>query len=128
MTNKDFNDYALMHIDLTKKSFNEDLSFDEESIFKLDKLIQTAWPDKPPVEMQNVIMLFGSFLGEAMRDIYGGQWVETEQGWGMKINEEVTILPFTKIKKRLINGEDDSISYFYETMKNGLQNNFSFIK
>ncbi|PIU98370.1 hypothetical protein COS61_01745 [Candidatus Wolfebacteria bacterium CG03_land_8_20_14_0_80_40_12] len=121
-----FRQYAQIHIDITKKSFGIDLGFDEKSILKLDDLIQEAWPDQPPTQIDNVILLFGSFLGEAIKQTLGGEWVQTEQGWGIKIGD-ATLMVFTKIKKRLLNGIEGSISYYYQITKGMLKNNFKDI-
>ena len=112
-----------MHIDTAKQSFDVDLKYDEESVLKLDDIIQSAWPEKPPVQIDSVILVFGSFLGEAIKHTLGGEWVRTEQGWGVKIGE-ATLMVFTKVKKRLLNGMEDSISYYYQSTKMMLNNNF----
>jgi hypothetical protein len=121
-----FRHYAQIHIDTTQKTMGVDLSFNEESILKLDDLIQQAWPEQPPVELGNVVLLFGSFLGEAIIETLGGNWVETENGWGIKVGD-ATMMVFTKVKKRLLNGEEDSISYYYQSFKGMLANNFKDI-
>jgi hypothetical protein len=126
MEQEQFKQYAQIHIDTTKQAFGVELDFDEKSIIELDNLIQKAWPDQPPVQIDNVILLFGSFLGEAIIKTIGGQWVETEQGWGIKIGDS-TLMVFTKIKKRLLNGMEDSISYYYQSVRGMLKNNFKDI-
>lgn len=121
-----FKQYAQIHIDTTKQSLGVDLNFDEKSILALDNLIQNAWPDQPPIQIDNVILLFGSFLGEAIIKNLGGQWVKVEQGWGIKI-EDTTLMVFTKVKKRFLNGIEDSISYYYKGVKDMLKNDFKDI-
>jgi len=121
-----FQQYAQIHIDTARQSFSVDLKYDEESILKLDDMIQSAWPEKPPVQIDNVILLFGSFLGEAIRHTLGGEWVKKEQGWGIKIGD-ATLMVFTKIKKRLLNGMENSISYYYQSTKGMLKNSFKDI-
>ncbi len=123
MEQNQFSRYAQMHIDTAKQSFDVDLKYDEESVLKLDDIIQSAWPEKPPVQIDSVILVFGSFLGEAIKHTLGGEWVRTEQGWGVKIGE-ATLMVFTKVKKRLLNGMEDSISYYYQSTKMMLNNNF----
>jgi hypothetical protein len=103
------------------------LKFDEESILKLDDLIQSAWPEQPPATLDNVILLFGSFLGEAIKHALGGDWMKTDQGWCIKIGD-AEIMVFTKIKKRLLNGMEDSIGYYFQSIKKMLANNFKDIK
>ncbi|MEW6408352.1 MAG: hypothetical protein AB1465_06730 [Patescibacteria group bacterium] len=127
MEQNQFRQYAQIHIDTTKQSLGVELGFDEQSILKLDNLIQEAWPDQPPAQLDNVVLLFGSFLGEAIKQTLGGEWIQTEQGWGIKI-DDATLMVFTKVKKRLLNGMEDSISYYYQSTKGMLKNNFKDIK
>jgi hypothetical protein len=126
MEQNQFTQYAQIHIDTTKQAFGIELNFDEKSILELDHLIQEAWPEEPPVQIDNVIVLFGSFLGEAIKQTLGGEWVQTEQGWGIKIGD-ANLMVFTKVKKRLLNGMEDSISYYYQAMKGMLKNDFKDI-
>ena len=121
-----FKHYAQIHIDTTLKSFGVQLDYDEKSIMELDNLIKQAWPDQPPVQIDNIIVLFGSFLGEAIIHVLGGKWENTAQGWGIRVGD-VSVMVFTKVKKRLLNGDEDSISYYYQSLKSMLKNNFKDI-
>lgn len=117
MTHNQFQQYADLHIDTTKKTLGVVLDYNEESILKIDEIISKGWPNAQSVIADSIILLFGSFLGEAMRHVFGGEWIETEQGWGLKINDTVTVFPFAKIKKRFVNGMGDSITYYYQSVK-----------
>jgi len=104
-------------IDAVKASMNVSLAYDEESIRAIDKLIQKAWPGRPPAE--NVAMriqTWGSFLGEAMCKALGARWVSTEHGPGVAMGHMVAH-PFAKVEKRFNTGMLESVSYFYKTFK-----------
>ncbi|MGV1044269.1 hypothetical protein [Limnohabitans sp.] len=48
----------------------------------------------------------GPFLGECIRQTYGGQWVQdTQFGWQDKINEGASVFPINKVAKHLANEE-----------------------
>jgi hypothetical protein len=111
-----FADYAKIHMDTTERIFGIKLDFDEDSILKLDGLIQQSWPDEPPKMIDSVIILFGSFLGEAIKNTLGGEWAELDGQWFIRLSD-AQINVFNKVKKRLLNGEEDSISYFYRMLK-----------
>jgi len=117
MPQNQFQQYADLHIDTTKKTLGVVLDYNEESILALDDIISQGWPNPVPLVADPILVLFGSFLGEAMRRVFGGEWVETQQGWGLKINDTVTVFPFVKIRKRLTNGMQDSITYYYQSVK-----------
>ena len=121
-----FKEYAQIHIDTTKDIFGIELGFDEKSILELDDLIQKGWPDEPPTMIDNVVLLFGSFLGEAIINTLGGHWEKGTQSWGVRIGD-ATMNVFSKVEKRLLNGIEDSISYYYKSTKKMLETDFKDI-
>lgn len=115
--------YAQIHIDTAKQAFAIDLDYTEASILKLDGMIEQGWSDQPPAALDQMVLLFGSFLGEAMCQTLGGAWVRSDDGTiGVRVGE-ATIMVFTKIKKRFLNGPEDSISYYYQGVKTMLSTN-----
>jgi hypothetical protein len=52
----------------------------------------------------------GSYLGECIRHSYGGRWIQDqEHGWAVKVNQRVTVFPFSKVRKQLHNADGDSV-------------------
>lgn len=121
-----FQKYAQIHIDTTRQIMGVELKFDEESIMKLDDIISSAWPETPPVQLDSVVLTFGSFLGEAMRQTLGGEWVQTETSYGLKIGD-ATANVFSKVRKRFLNGMEDSLSYYFASIKKLLAEDFKSI-
>lgn len=126
MESKEFLEYAQININTAESIFGVQLGYTEASILMLDELIDAAWPDEPPVLIDNMILLWGSFLGEAIIRTLGGEWLETSEGWCVQIGD-LRIMVFNKIKKRFLNGNEDSISYYYQSLKQGLASNFSYL-
>ncbi|PIR97987.1 MAG: hypothetical protein COT89_01920 [Candidatus Colwellbacteria bacterium CG10_big_fil_rev_8_21_14_0_10_42_22] len=126
MESHQFRHFAQVHIDTTRDIFGVELDFDEKSILELDNLIQKGWPDEPPIQIDNVILLIGSFLGEAIIKTLNGEWEETQQGWGIRV-KNATLMVFSKVKKRLLNGMEDSISFYYTSTKKMLEDDFRVI-
>ena len=139
MDPSEFKKYANMRIDLAKEAYDIDLGFNEKSILKLDDLIQNVLDvfekdDNLTLSadhLNGLVLLNGSFLGEAIRETLGGEWEETKQSWAIKISNisvgNVSIRVFGKVQKRLLNGMEDSISYYYKSVKKMLENNFKDI-
>lgn len=104
-------------IDSVRASMKFSLIYDEDSVRAIDKLIQRAWPGRPPAENASMrIQTWGSFLGEAMCQLLGGHWVSTEHGPGVAVGLMVAH-PFAKIEKRFNSGMLESVSYFYKVFK-----------
>jgi hypothetical protein len=64
------------------------------------------------------VSLLGAFLGEAIIATYGGAWQQSEQGLALSIQSggQVHILqPFEKVHKRLTNGSEDSLHFYFAT-------------
>jgi hypothetical protein len=58
----------------------------------------------------------GSFLGECIVQTLQGTWVETIEGWGVKLPSGAVANPFAKLEKQLENGEEDSVRSFVEVL------------
>lgn len=65
----------------------------------------------------------GSYLGETFIQLFSGAWFYHPefQRWGVqaiaKNNDQVFLNVFHKIKNRIIKGEEDSITYYYQVNK-----------
>jgi hypothetical protein len=60
--------------------------------------------------------VLGSFLGECVRQNFGGSWQMTENGLGVVFATGNAVFPFNKINKHIANGADDSIGAFYNSI------------
>lgn len=58
----------------------------------------------------------GSWFGECLRRVYGGQWVANVNGeqWGLQIDEKLVVFPFNKLYKHLVDetGGDSLLGLF----------------
>lgn len=97
--------------------FNANLDYSAESIAKLDGIIADGWPDEPPVLLEEMVMAFGSYFGETIRRVHGGNWrYDTKHGLHFEVGG-IKIFPFTKVRKRFLNGTEDSLGYFYSFIR-----------
>ena len=112
---KQFEKHAKLTVETAKKTFGFDLSYNLTSIEKLDQMIEGIGKPKNPEQM---VLLFGSFLGEAFRHLYGGRWVWDEQlkSWGVTFplppGKEDAAFVFAKVQKRFNNGMEDSLAFY----------------
>jgi|SRR5947209_7868534 len=115
---------AEKHRELAKTVFDLDLDYTAESIPKLDQMIEEGWPKTPPADLDGVVLAFGSYLGESIRHLHGGDWCYSEaNGIHFDVaNRDIKIFPFSKVKKRFLNGDEDSLGYFYGFIRSQLGN------
>jgi hypothetical protein len=102
-----------------KKTFHEEMRLDKRSLERLDAIIDEGWDGKPPEELDMTIQSFGSFMGEAMRTVYGGEWKydpEFEENVVVLANK-IAIYPYSKIEKRFKDGREDSIGFLLRVIE-----------
>ncbi len=116
----DFKLQSSEFIKLTYQVFQIKLKYTQDDIHKIDYLIELNWPKSIPTDLEDMVLLFGSYFGECTRKNLGGDWeYKKDDGWCLvNINSKETIYPFSTIRKRFVNGMQDSISNFYDTLKN----------
>jgi hypothetical protein len=105
-----------------KSAFKIKLDFSEKSIKEVEKILAALYesitPENKPTDnqLQSAAMLWGSYIGEVIRRNYGGEWQKTSAGMIFKITN-AELYPLDKVYKRLTNGIEDNIEFYYETFK-----------
>ena len=107
--------HAYNFAELIKKEFN--VSFDLDGIKNIEKRINNKrdyYETLTEKERRHYSYKIGSFIGVCMIKNFNGAWEESENGLGVKINNNVAF-PIQKTFKFLSqDGIFDSISSFYE--------------
>lgn len=106
--------HILANAELVRKVAREQLGvsveYDESGVRWLDKYIDLQRANATDEVKARLPNTLGSFLGESIRQTYGGNWVnDPEYGWMVKINEGVSVYPFHKVTKHLANENGDSV-------------------
>ncbi|MDB6031799.1 MAG: hypothetical protein JWM16_2137 [Verrucomicrobiales bacterium] len=115
--------HAEKHREMAKGIFDTDLDYSAESIAKLDQIVRDGWPKEPPAMLEPVVLGFGSYLGETMRHLHGGDWCYNED-LGVHLDlagKDIKVFPFNKVRKRFLNGEEDSLEFFYKVIRSELE-------
>lgn len=105
---------------LTIKMFAEShtvvLDYDEKSIQFLDDFINQSGSKYNENQQSQLADFFGSFLGECIRKIYGGNWEFINGDPAIRFDEKNAVFPFNKVEKQFRNGAEDSILSFYQVV------------
>jgi hypothetical protein len=107
--------HAESHCKTAREVFGVELDYGADSIAKLDQIISEGWPKEPPATLNDTVVGFGSYLGETIRRLHGGDWCFNEEN-GLHLdvgNLGLKIFPFAKTEKRFLNGEEDSLEFYY---------------
>lgn len=103
---------------MTKEMLNEDLDFSPESLETVDRLITETWNGEYALPIDGLAIQFGSYTGEVIRRHLGGEWAFRDGNYVLLDVQSVkTAFVFSKAYRRLKNGEEDSLAFFYRAMK-----------
>eukprot|EP00471_Norrisiella_sphaerica_P008702 CAMPEP_0184493824 /NCGR_PEP_ID=MMETSP0113_2-20130426/27040_1 /TAXON_ID=91329 /ORGANISM="Norrisiella sphaerica, Strain BC52" /LENGTH=112 /DNA_ID=CAMNT_0026879269 /DNA_START=385 /DNA_END=723 /DNA_ORIENTATION=- len=95
-------------------------AFDVESVGKIDEMIdrnRRTWMREG--SGQRMMNMFGAYLGEAVINEYGGDWVE---GYGVEIEQGFVVNPFVIVGKRIANGiEEESCATYFSMIAGQLE-------
>lgn len=92
------------------------LKYDRASVEWIDGYIERIRPNLEEPTIAGLSNTIGAFLGECIIANHGGQWRNSEGGWGVYFDEENAAYPFAKAQKHLVNGSEDSVLSFYDVI------------
>ncbi|WP_092938723.1 hypothetical protein [Paracidovorax wautersii] len=93
------------------------VEYDEAGIQWLDRYIDGQRVGAADATKEKLPNTLGSYLGECIRQSFGGTWVQDpELGWGIRVNERITAFPFSKVRKQLADSDGESVLGFYKAI------------
>jgi len=111
---------AALAIATVKKELGVDVDFDAKSVTQVEEYLLAHRTGLNPQKRQQMVGMFGAFLGETVIAVCGGAWVKSDKrGWGVRTPGGITAYPFTKVAKLLDNGPFDSIVSFLAGIPTG---------
>jgi hypothetical protein len=109
--------YALAAVGWARDEFQQKLDFTSESIDALDEILVLVG-ESPELDVDFEARLWGSYLGEVLRERYAGSWGMTQYPGGVVAVPAVDVrgsrlFPLMKVYRRLTVGEEDDLRAFY---------------
>ena len=109
--------YAQAAAALADREFQQRLDFTAESIEGLDEILVTVG-ESPELDLDFQVRLWGSYLGEVLRQRYAGTWEMTPYPGGEVAVPAVEVkgsrvFPLMKVYRRLTEGEEEDLSAFF---------------
>ena len=112
-------EYAARVLKIIQSELGADIGYDINGVQWLDKVINGQYVTVPDEHNANFVNQWGSYLGECIRQNYGGSWVEdSEYGWSVKFSDGNNAFPFGKVEKHLYLGKEESVLSFYTAIPN----------
>ena len=108
--------YAKAAAELGRTQFSQKLDFSSESIDALDEIIVLVG-ESPELDVDFEVRLWGSYLGEVLRQRYAGAWEMTQYPGGVAAVPAVELrgsrlFPLMKVYRRLTEGEEDLRTFY----------------
>ncbi len=95
---------------VAREQLEIEVGYDEGGVRWLDAYIDGQRRSADEDLKRRLPNTLGSFLGECIRQTYGGRWVQDdEHGWCVQINERVSAFPFNKVQKQLAGEDGESV-------------------
>jgi hypothetical protein len=127
--------YAEDARDLAQQQFRVQLDYSEASLDHVEQILDRYHKSIPkgrltkllkrhpsPEELNRLAKMFGGYVGEVMRRQLGGYWtldsgIYSEPTITLVFPNDSKVFPASKVYKRLINGDEDNIPFFYHVIK-----------
>ncbi len=92
--------------------------YNAESVAWVEGFIeqQRSRSDIDKNEINGLVNVLGSFLGECIIRCFGGGWKNADGEWSVCFDDKNAVYPFSKVRKQFTNGEGDSIKRFFEVI------------
>jgi hypothetical protein len=109
--------YARAAADLAKREFKQKLDFTADSIDGLDEILVLIG-ESPDLDVDFESRLWGSYLGEVLRQRYAGSWEMTQYPGGIVAVPSIDVrgsrlFPLMKVYRRLTVGEEEDLRAFF---------------
>ncbi|HEY0587725.1 MAG TPA: hypothetical protein VGD52_16430 [Pseudoduganella sp.] len=92
------------------ENMNVEVSYDLDGVRWLDGFIDRQRNGATEEVKRKLSSTLGSYLGECIRQTYGGEWVQDpEFGWSVRLKEGFSVFPFNKVNKQLADDDGESV-------------------
>ncbi len=109
--------YAKAAASLAASAFGQKLDFLAESVDALDEVLIMVG-EGPQFDLEFEVRLWGSYLGEVVRDLYAGAWEMYVYPGGNSAVPAVNVrgsrlFPLMKVYRRLTEGDEEDLRTFF---------------
>jgi hypothetical protein len=120
--------HAAEALAVAKADFHEALDWEEDSIERLERILNRLCPAPSPLdpaEGEWLTILWGSYFGELLRHLHGGEWLmSVYPGSDFSVPtleiEGARLYPTLKVHRRLSLGAGESLPAFHALMRSRL--------
>jgi hypothetical protein len=130
--------YAADAVNLTRANFGIELDYSPGSVKAVEDLLDRIYPSVrrgwlrklfrvglSETEVDRICKMFGGYIGEVVRRKRGGEWQIIQNPLGDEnvialVRGDDTIFPPSKVFKRLTNGKEDDVWFYFLVVTDGI--------
>lgn len=102
---------------VARDSLGVAVAYDEAGVRWLDQYIDGLRDTAEDDVKAKLPSRLGSYLGECVRQTFGGEWRnDPENGWMVRVNEKLSVYPFNKVRKQLNSADGESVLAFFKAI------------
>ncbi len=110
--------YAAAAVKVAGEEFRQRLDYDSQSMVAFEAVLAEL-AEKPELDYDFEVKLWGSYLGEVLRRRYAGSWEMTQYPGGVAAVPAVEVrgsrlFPLMKVYRRITMGDAESIAAFFD--------------
>ena len=118
--------YALDAQDFSRSALGIELAWEESSAKKVEEVLARLHDDLPHAglpdsSVESYAKGFGSFLGELLRKLDGGEWgYATIDGTSMaalRLSDQSIVFPWARAYRRIKDGPEDNVAHYFATLR-----------
>jgi hypothetical protein len=126
--------YAEDAVEIARNQFGIDLDYSEASVQRIEGILETLYRQRPSGVIARLFRRgpseeilhqhcngWGGYIGEVMRRHWNGEWrdhSEIAPGFIVTLRVgEADIYPPAKVRKRLTNGSEDDVWFYYQVLR-----------
>ena len=118
--------YAQAAVEVAKGDFRQELDFSSDQLNALDEIL-VLLSESPDIDLDFESRLWGSYLGEVLRDAMQGSWEMTQYPGGEHAAPAVGVrgsrlFPLMKVYRRLTLGDEEDLRSFFTMVTERLGN------
>lgn len=106
---------ARLFVKLAKDAGRE-LELDESGVEWAEQYVAAVRPVESPDQLRVQSALVGSYLGEALIAVYGGEWSDADGEWAVDLGERGRVHPFRVTEAQLRDGSGQSVIEVFRSL------------
>lgn len=123
-------------VEHAQQTFGITLDYSPDSLRQVETILGNLYSTRPknafqrlfnrknaptPKQVISMATAYGSYVGEVIRKRWGGTWSAQSATFAeptvtLHLGPTEEVYPLNKVQKRLVNGEEDSIWFYYQVL------------